>query len=64
LSRNFCQPNALSPGADKLVAILSGVGARLAKLDTYERVALLRRKPAIREFDAAHRKAARRPNKV
>jgi len=33
LSRNFCQPNALSPGADKLVAILSDVGARLAKLD-------------------------------
>jgi hypothetical protein len=36
------------------------------KLDWYERVALSRRKRAIREFDAARRKAAlpRRPAKV
>jgi hypothetical protein len=52
-------------GAGKLVAILSDVSARLAKLDWYERVALSRRKRAIRTFDAASRKAARqrRPNK-
>jgi hypothetical protein len=48
------------PGADKLVAILSDMSARLATLDWYERVALSRRKRAIREFDAARRKAARR----
>ena len=54
------------PGADKLVAVLSDISARLAKLDWYERVALSRRKRAIRAFDSARRKAARRrrPNKV
>lgn len=54
------------PGADKLVAVLSDISARLAKLDWYERVALSRRNRAIRAFDAARRKAAhrRRPMKV
>jgi len=54
------------PGADTHVATLSDVSARLAKLDWYERVALSRRKRAIRAFDSARRKAARRrrPNKV
>jgi hypothetical protein len=41
----------------KLVAILSDTSARLAKLDWYERVALLRRKRAIRAFSAPRRKA-------
>jgi hypothetical protein len=36
------------PGADKRVAILSNISARLAKLDWHERVALSRRKRAIR----------------
>jgi len=48
------------PGADKRVATLSDIGARLAKLDWYERVALSRRKRAIRAFDVARRKAAGR----
>jgi hypothetical protein len=50
--------------ADKLVAILSDISVRLAKLDWYERVALTRRKRAIRAFDAARRKAARRRRPV
>ena len=52
------------PGADKLVAVLSDMSARLAKFDWYERVALSRRKRAIRAFDAARRKAARRRRPV
>jgi hypothetical protein len=57
---------ASDAGADKLVVTLSEISARLARLDWYERVALSRRKRAIRAFDAARRKAARRrrPNKV
>ena len=49
-----------------LVAILSDISARLARLDRYERGALWRRKCAIRAFDVARRKAARRrrPNRV
>jgi hypothetical protein len=51
---------------DKRVTILSDIGARLARLDRYERGALWRRKLAIRAFDVARRKAARRrrPKKV
>jgi hypothetical protein len=54
------------PGTDKRVATLSDISARLAKLDWYERVALSRRKRAIRAFDSARRKTARRrrPSKV
>jgi hypothetical protein len=50
---------ASDPGADTPVAALSDISARLAKLDWYERVALSRRKRAIRAFDVARRKAAR-----
>jgi hypothetical protein len=51
-------------GADTLVAIRSDMSARLAKLDWCERVVLSRRKHAIREFDTARRKAARRQRSV
>ena len=51
-------------GANKLVAILSDIGVRLAKLDWYERVALSRRKREIRAFDSARRKAGRRQRPV
>jgi len=46
--------------------MLSDMGARLAKLDLYERIALSRRKRAIHAFDLARRKTARRrrPDKV
>ncbi len=55
-----------APGADKRVTTLSDISARLARLDRYERGALWRRKLAIRAFDVARRKAARRrrPKKV
>jgi hypothetical protein len=43
-----------------LVAILSDISARLARLDWYERAALSRRKRAIAAFDAARRMATRR----
>jgi len=46
--------------AGMLVAILSDISARLARLDWYERVALSRRRRAIRAFDAARLEAAGR----
>jgi len=57
---------ASDPGTDKRVTTLSDMSARLARLDRYERGALWRRKLAIRAFDVARRKAARRrrPKKV
>jgi hypothetical protein len=55
---------ARDPGADTRVATLSDIGARLARLDRYERGALWRRKLAIRAFDVTSRKAARRRRPV
>jgi hypothetical protein len=57
---------ASDPGTDKRVTTLSDMSARLARLDRYERGALWRRRLAIRAFDVARRKAARRrrPKKV
>src|SRR5262249_51664672 len=60
MGRVVMSGEAGDPGADKLVAVLSHMSARLARLDRYERVALSRRKRAVRAFDAARRKAARR----
>jgi hypothetical protein len=51
-------------GAEKLVAIMSEMSAKLARLDRYEREALARRKRAIRAFDRACRAAARRSRKI
>lgn len=61
LTARTAMPNeAGDGGANKLVSILSNISAQLVKLDWYERVALSRRKRAIRTFDAARRNATRR----
>jgi hypothetical protein len=49
-----------SAGTAKLVAVLADAGQRLARLDRYERTALARRRRAIRAYDVAQRRAARR----
>ena len=51
--RSGSQPKSV----DKLVAMQSDMSARLAKLNWYERIALLRRKRAIRAFGPGRRKA-------
>jgi len=47
------------PDADKLVANLPDISARLARLEWYEPVARSRRKRAIRVFDTTRRRARR-----
>jgi hypothetical protein len=55
------EEGAQRPGStEKLVSILADLGARLVRLDRYERDAMTRRKRAVRAYDAACRKARRR----